>query len=198
MEQKVYSFESVWTALQESNRILTEKQAETDRLIKETDRIVKENAERQKDTDRLIKDLAKQVGGVSNSNGDFAEEYFFNTFEQGNKMLCGEEFIDVWGKTPGRERGFQDEYDIVLINGKSLCIVEVKYKADSADFQKLTRKPVTFRENYPKYQNHIVYLALAGMSFHPKTEQSCEENGIAIIKQVGEKVIIKDKHLKAF
>jgi hypothetical protein len=36
------------------------------------------------------------------------------------------------------------------------------------------------------------------MSFYPKLEQECENNGIAIIKQVGDNVIINDKHLKTY
>jgi hypothetical protein len=48
METKVYTPESVWEALQESNRILTEKQAETDRIMKEN---LLELKESQKETD---------------------------------------------------------------------------------------------------------------------------------------------------
>jgi len=148
--------------------------------------------------EKYIKDLCQQVGGIANSNGAAAEEYFYNSLLNGNKELLGEKYDYVWGSTPGREAGFKDEYDIVLLNGHSVCVVEVKYKADSADFAKLLRKPVTFRENYPKYKNHKVYVALAGMSFSPLTEKACQDNGIAIMKQVGDTIAIYDKHLKAF
>ena len=148
--------------------------------------------------EKYIKDLCQQVGGIANSNGAAAEEYFYNSLLNGNKELLGEKYDYVWGSTPGREAGFKDEYDIVLLNGQSVCVVEVKYKADSADFAKLLRKPVTFRENYPKYKNHKVYVALAGMSFSPITEKACQDNGIAIMKQVGDTIAVYDKNLKAF
>jgi hypothetical protein len=92
----------------------------------------------------LIKKNKQMIGGMANSNGDHAEEYFYNSFLHGNKTLFGEEFDDVWGSTPGREKGFKDEYDIVLFNGQSVCIIEVKYKADSADFTKF-RVPLSIK-----------------------------------------------------
>jgi thermostable 8-oxoguanine DNA glycosylase len=77
--------------------------------------------------------------------------------------------------------------------------VEIKYKADSSDIAKrVLRKAETFRVNFPQYKDKKVFLALAGMSISPLTEQSCSENGIAIIKQVGETIVVIDNQLKAF
>ena len=96
-------------------------------------------------------------------------------------------------------KGFEDEYDILLINGRAVCVVEVKYKADSSDLaQKVLRKAQTFRVNFPQHKEKRVYLALAGMSFHPLTEEACRESGIAIMKQVGETMVVHDEHLRAF
>ena len=36
------------------------------------------------------------------------------------------------------------------------------------------------------------------MVFYPELEQACISEGIAIIKQVGDTVVINDKHLKVF
>ena len=32
------------------------------------------------------------IGGVSNNNGLFAEEYFYNSLDKGEKILLGEKF----------------------------------------------------------------------------------------------------------
>ena len=173
----------------EKRRVELDKEIEESRAAAEKSRI---------EFDRRMKDLSQQIGGMANSNGAFAEEFFYNALQNGHRNMFGEKFDKVWGSTPGREEGFADEYDVVLINGQSVCIVEVKYKADSADFQKLLRKPVTFRENYPKYKNHKMYIALAGMSFHPLTEKACKDNGIAIMKQVGDTMVVIDENLKTF
>jgi hypothetical protein len=36
------------------------------------------------------------------------------------------------------------------------------------------------------------------MSFYPELEDECKKNGIAVIKQVGETVVIYDEHIKTF
>ena len=36
------------------------------------------------------------------------------------------------------------------------------------------------------------------MSFYPKLEEECIKQGIAIIKQIGDPVVIDDEHLKVF
>ena len=71
---------------------------------------------------------------MGNSNGDFAEEFFYNALLRGKRNILGEEFDEVMKKSNVTfNKGFEDEYDILLVNGRAVCIVEVKYKADSKD-----------------------------------------------------------------
>ena len=184
MKTEVATFESVWAAIQESNRILTEKQAETDRVLTKLA--------------KSIQDLNANVGGISNSNGDFAEACFFNSFENGKRNFFGEKFDEIEKNLKGIEPGYKAEYDIVLFNGKSIAIIEVKYKGRKDHVPKLIQKAESFRVNYPKYAHHQIYLALAAMAFDPETEQECADAGVAIIRQVGDTVVICDAHLKVF
>ena len=196
--------ESVWAALREltvkqaeTERILTEKFAETDRLMQKSnedfDRLMKES---RADYEKRMKNLEDRVGSWSTNHGFFAEEYFFNSFDRGNQNFFGEKFDRIEKNIKGVKR--VDEYDILLINGKSLGIIEVKYKAHENDVPKVLKKAETFRINFPKYANHRVYLGLATMAFYPKLEQACINEGIAVIKQVGDTVVVNDKHLKVF
>jgi len=52
----------------ETERLLNEKFAET-RLM-------------QQETARQIKEVSRQLGGMGNSNGDFAEEFFYNSLRE--------------------------------------------------------------------------------------------------------------------
>jgi len=217
--------ESVWAALQESNRILTEKLAETDRILSEklaelkesqaeTARIVAETGRQVAKTDRQVAKTDRQVaetsrqiaktdklvGGISTNNGLFAEEYFYNSLRKGKKILMGEKFdklikseimVDENNKTKG-------ELDIILINGKSLVIIEVKFRVREKHVDKVMKKVKPFRERFPEYQNHKVYLGLASMVFDEDIENKCKENGIAVIKQEGDVVVIHDENMKAF
>ena len=185
--------ESVWAALQESNRqrkenerFLTEKLAETNIQLKEMSA----------DFDRRMKKFEEMNGGLSNNQGMFAEEYFFNSFENGKQNFFGEKFDSIRKNVMGTE--YNDEYDILLINGKSIAIVEVKFRARDKDVANVLKKANSFRINYPKYQNHRVYLGLAALTFDKGIEDDCKDNGIAVEKQVGDTIVINDDHLKVF
>jgi hypothetical protein len=148
--------------------------------------------------DRRMKNLDERMGSWANNHGLYAEEYFFNSFENGKQNFFGEKFDDIEKNVKGINKGCRDEYDILLVNGKSVGIVEIKFKAHKNDIPKILRKAETFRINFPDYQKHKIYLGLATMVFYPELEQECIEHGIAIIKQIGDTVIINDEHLKVF
>ena len=203
----------------ENDRYLKEQFAETDKRFKETENLIKENIrsikeikkitketalsmkdtdERMKETDRRMKDLQQTLGGWANNHGSVAEEYFFNSFEKGQQNFFGEKFDEIEKNVKGIKKGYRDEYDILLINGKSIGIIEVKYKAHENDVSKVLKKAETFRLNFQEYKHHKIYLGLATMAFYPILEQKCIQEGIAIIKQVGDNVVITDAHLKVF
>ena len=79
-----------------------------------------------------------------------------------------------------------------------MAIIEVKYKAHTNDIPTVLKKAETFRILYPEYKDFKIYLGLASMSFYSELEQECIEQGIAVIKQIGDKVVINDTNLKAF
>jgi len=180
LQSQIATPESVWAMFREIGK----KQEETDRQMKETD--------------RRMQELQKTMGSWANNHGFFAEEYFSNSFESGKQNFFGERFDRIEDKVKGIKNGFQDEYDILLINGKSIGIVEVKFKAHVNDVPQILRKAETFRVNFPEYKAHQIYLGLATMVFYPELEQECINEGIAVIKQVGDSVVINDKHLRVF
>ena len=213
MNNSSHTFENVWVAFDriaaeaaqrqvENERILNEKFAELKESQAETDRQIKENnrflTEKQAETDRLMKTLGIRLGGMANSHGSFAEEYFFSAFDAGKTNFFGEKFDEIEKNLKNKRKGLTDEYDIVMFNHTSVAIIEAKYKAHENDVPATLKKVDTFRILFPDYKDFRIYLGLASMSFYPELEQQCTENGVAIIKQVGEKVIINDKHIKVF
>jgi len=145
-----------------------------------------------------MKEIQKSVGGISDNQGKFAEEYFFNSFENGKTNFFGEKFDEIAKDLKNRWQGVEDEYDIVLYNHASVAIIEVKYKAHTNDIPTVLKKAETFRLLFPQYKDFTIYLGLASMSFYTKLEKECIKQGIAVIKQVGDKVVINDTNLKAF
>jgi hypothetical protein len=225
MKKEGYTPEIVWAMLAD----VAERQKETDRIIKESQAEatlqIKELRESQKESqaeatlqikelrdsqaktdqqiDKLtenVRNLNNDVGGIENSTGDFAEDYFFNSFEHGKRNFFGENFDEIKKNVPGGKPNteYHDEYDIVLYNCRSIGIIEVKFKARPYHIKKTIEKVETFRAVYPQYADHKIYLAIAAMSFHLDTEEKCKKEGIAVIKQVGDHTVIYEDNLTAY
>ncbi|MCL2289972.1 MAG: hypothetical protein FWC34_04615 [Bacteroidetes bacterium] len=172
--------ETFWAAINE----LTVKFAETDKQMEKTD--------------KRMKELQKLVGGWAHNHGSFAEEYFFNSFEEEQQNFFGEHFNKIRKNVKYVGEKLEDEYDIVMYNNISVAITEVKYKAHANDIPIVLKKAETFRTLSPDYKDYKIYLGLASMSFYPELEQECINQGIAVIKQVGDTVVIIDEYLKVF
>ena len=208
------TFESVWASIQESNRFLTEKFAKTDRFLNEkfaeADRLQKENerilnekfAETdrlQKETDRQMKALQKELGGIAHSNGEVAESYFVNSFAN-SMQFAGQKYDSYTPNLQKNDRrlNLQGEYDLVLYNCSSVVIIEIKYKAHEKDIDELVEKVPIFKKLYPEYANYDIYLGLAALHLNSAIERKSKREGIAVIKQVGDTMVINDAHLKVF
>jgi hypothetical protein len=199
--------------LQEIKNIIkkiAKSQAETERHQQETDRQLKESQRQWEESKRLLietmqkshtdyeKRLARQAkmtNGVSESYSSFAEEYFYNTFFYGELSFFGEKFDDIDKNRTGKGPG---EYDIMMFNCTAVAVIEVKFKTRDKHIDEVLNKEKTFRLNFPEYNSHKLYLGLAAMVFDPEIEKACIDEGIAVIKQVGNNVVINDKNVKAF
>jgi hypothetical protein len=211
-DQNPATLESVWEAFRESERLRKESEARFDREIEKSRAefkqemaesragFVQEMTESRAEFKLRMKNLDEMIGGVGNSNGAFAEEFFFNTLEYGDKIIFGEHFDECYStiKRYNKENRKKSEHDILLVNGKSVAIVEVKYKARKEDIQKMLDRLPDFRTLYPQYNDHRIYLGLAAMSFDDGVEDKSAMAGIAIVKQVGDTIIISDENLKIF
>ena len=178
---------------------LTEKPAPT---FESVWALMQENAQQMKDNERQferrMKKMEETTGSWANNHGSFAEEYFFNAFEKGKLDFFGKKFDKIEKNIKNSGKDLRDEYDIVMYNSTYVAIIEVKYKAHQNDLTKVLNKAKTFRILCPDYKDSKIYLGLASMSFYPELEQECVDQGIAVIKQVGDKVIINYEHLKVF
>jgi len=176
--------EVAWAAMLENNQFVREQFAKTEKLIEKNE--------------LRMKKLQETMGSWANNHGCFAEEYFFNAFDEEQQNFFGEHFDEIEKNVKPKIKGFKDEYDIVMYNDKSVAIVEVKYKAHKNDIPKVLKKAETFRMFFPSYKDCKIYLGLASMSFYDELEQECIDQGIAVIKQVGDTVVINDTNLKVF
>jgi hypothetical protein len=134
-----------------------------------------------------------------------AEEYFQNAFKK-NPSLNGEIFDEMdFNLKLGLKKGqIASEYDIVMVNKKSVAIIEIKYHFELKKthletlLSPLSNKIETLKAAHPEYEEHKFYLGIASLSFRKNIEKIIQGTGIAIIKQVGDKMVINSENLKAF
>ena len=173
--------------------------AETDKRFKETEQFIKNLSIESEKTDKLIKKLSKLVGGMGNSNGEMAEEYFYSAFKA-DKYFANERFYRVRRNQIYRKEEIKAEFDLVLLNGKSAALIEVKYNAkpDNVSIEKIISKIAYFKILYPECKNFNIYLGVAAMSFKEGLEAELHQAGIATIRPVGKKMVKFDKDVKVF
>jgi hypothetical protein len=166
--------------------------AETDQQFKETKREIQE-------THQEIKKLGRYIGGNSHSNGEMAEEYFYNAIRV-DKAFANEKFDKVRKNLAYNNGDRKAEFDLVLFNGKSAALIEVKYNAkpDNISINKIISRVEIFKILFPEYENYNIYLGVAAMSFKEGLEEELHQAGIATIKQVGKKMVVYDKDIKVF
>ena len=162
----------------------------------------KEREEMRKSREEMnssIKAMQKELGGITKSNGEMAESYFINSFSLTPKF-AGQtfQFVDANTKRSAKALNLKDEYDLLLYNGVSVAIIEIKYKARKKDVEHLLKKTKTFKILFPQYKDFDLYIGLAALHFDSETEIESLEQGIAVIKQIGDNMVINDAHLKVF
>lgn len=154
----------------------------TDLELKE---LVASLAKYQKETDRKLNKIGQIVGNISNNQGDVAEEFFFNTLKV-NPHLGDIKFDDIESNSRKVRDGIEDEFDILMTNGNSVGIVEVKYKVHKKDIDKLRDKKITnFKKLYPNYSNYKLYVGIAGFHINKEAEESAKESGFFVLKRYG-------------
>jgi hypothetical protein len=193
------SCDDEWQEIKQMFKELAQSSKETDLKFKETDLKFKETDLKFKETERFLKDLGKQIGGVSNSNGDVAESYFINSFKH-DLHFAGQDYDSFVSnlKKEHKKINLQAEYDLVLYNCSSVAIIEIKYKAEKDDVEQVIKKADTFKKLFPEYKDYAIYLGLAGLHINKDAEKKAIKQGVGIIKQVGKNMVINDAHLKVF
>ena len=165
-------------------------------MFAETDR-------RMKETDRQIKALNEQIGGISNSNGDFAEEFFYNSLKE-TMTFAGIHFESISDKFARQKRmpdktEVRAQFDIVLHNGNSIALIEAKYKANLKDVKEMVEKKVTnFRLLYPEYAKHKLYLGIGSLVLKDRVVQEAKKLGIGLMEQRGDAVEYKTDWVRAY
>jgi Holliday junction resolvase-like predicted endonuclease len=142
--------------------------------------------EQMKRTDEKLKRMGIALGNISNNQGAVAEEFFFNSLKA-TQTLAGIHYDSVDKNLTRAANGIEDEFDIVMVNGKAIAIVEVKYKAHEADLTKLlTQKYENFKKLFPVYKDYTHHLVLATFSLYDELKEQALAQGVTVLQRKGD------------
>ncbi len=193
-EKEVASSEEIWAIIRETDRIVKE----TSLQMKETDRKMQETDRKMQETDRKIEKLCEKMGGIDENLGYHAEQYFQNALAK--KLVFGG--IKYKGMIPNLKhsnRSGEIEFDIVLVNGNSVALIEVKNRIHPKFVREFAEDRVKkFRKYFPQYGKYKAYLGIAGFSFGKASLEEAKKYGIGVIRQVGKAVEIDSNELTAY
>ncbi|MDR1637478.1 MAG: hypothetical protein LBR93_09075 [Treponema sp.] len=199
-------YDKVWAMFRE----IAERQAETDKQIKElskeadrrqvetvlqmqeTDRKMRETDRRMRETDRIVKELSKNIGGLNNAFGKWAEELVsaklwekFNgigyRFTHGGPMKFWER-----GRTVA-------QVDILLENGEYAMPVEIKSELSIGDVDVHIVRIEKVREQLDKRGDKRKLIgAMAGMVVAEGVRKYAQGKGLYVLEQSGDMVEVAE------
>ena len=157
-----------------------------DKAISELkEEIAKTSAEVTKTT-ATVREVSRMCGGLGNNVGKAAEEFFFNTLEA-NPVLKEIQFGPPQKNWHGAAHNRRDEFDIVMLNGSAIFILEVKFNVEKEDVEKLlTTKKENFNIIYPEYKDYDQHWGLATFIIEDDLRDMAVENGLTVLQRKGD------------
>jgi len=138
------------------------------------------------DTDAMLDRIAQIIGVPSKSESDIVKEFFYKYFLI--KPILGGIEYDTFDKNIKRSsKNLQDTFDIFLLNGKDIAIIETKYKAHENDVIKLINKKYeNFKKLYSEYKDYNHHLGLASFYISDDVKNEALKNNIMVLQRKGD------------
>jgi hypothetical protein len=142
------------------------------------------------------KRMGLHLGGIANNQGSVAEEFFFNSLLE-HPQIGPFKFSKVMSNHLVGSKGKQTEFDLVLINGNCVVVVEVKYKLHVSHIDNLSKQLKAFKKLSPEFKGYEVYGALAGFSVPQEVIAAAAEQGYMVLKRKGQQITSHTQGLRA-
>ena len=142
--------------------------------------------EQMKRTDEKLERIGITLGNVTNNQGAVAEEFFYNSLKD-SQILAGVHYDFIDKNVSRTGNGVSDEFDMILVNGQDVALVEVKYKAHEEDLTKLlTKKYNNFKILFPAYKDYHHHLVLATFYLYDKLKEQALKNNVIVLQRKGD------------
>jgi len=199
MGGNVPTFEEIMAGFAKTEMLLAENAKE----LAEIRKLQAETAKQMAENDKKFADMREELGNIGHNNGLIAEEIVYHSLEK-DRVFAGIQFDFIdHGLDPSKKlpdgRKIKGEYDVILKNGSSIAIIEVKHRVGQEALERLiTVQLPRFKILYPEYKDFKMYLGLGGMSFAKGVAEEAHRQGIATLTLSGDAVEINDKDVRAW
>jgi hypothetical protein len=182
------TFEQVWAALKETDRMVKENAIQMKESQRETDRRMKETDRQMKETDRKLKEIGKNLGDFTNNFGDVVEHMIApNLLDKFNDL--GYDFHEASNNVKVRDKknDINFEIDVYLQNGDFAMMVEIKADLAISDINAHIERLEKMRKyaDLRKDNRHFIG-AVAGIAVKIKVKEYALKNGFFLIEPNGE------------
>jgi len=177
---------------------LAETDAKLNKFFAETNaQLAKTDAQLAK-TDAQLKKLSDMVGGTVNNQGQAVEEFFYRSLAK-QLRVSDMKFDVIYRNLTGHIKGLQDEFDIVLANGDTLALFEVKTKAHiSLVDTMLQRKIPNLRKVLPNFKNYKIYAGIASLVTYDELIEEVKKHGLFLLTQHGRHLEVVNEEVAYF
>ncbi|MFK5975027.1 MAG: hypothetical protein QM493_00845 [Sulfurovum sp.] len=170
-----------------TNEELTNAILRLEKAQEKTDEQMKKTDEQMKKTDKQIKALSQNIDGVNKSIGLEAEEFFYSSLKK-NPMIANINFDYIYQNSKRDFKGETQEIDILLENGSSVGVVEVKNRVSQKSIDQLDKIMERFDYFHPIYKGYSVIGAIAGKIFPKHLQEETLKKGYSVITQQGDHI----------
>jgi hypothetical protein len=148
-------------------------------------------------TDKKLASMLEMLDGITTSQGLVAEEFFFNTLAD-SLTVGGVKYDGITSNIRRKINGQWVEVDLILDNGASLAIIEVKYRARPKNIVQLQNTIRTYRQAFPQYKDFKIYGGIASFNIDDSVADEAHENGFFILKRKGDLLEVDTQGMRAF
>jgi ribosomal protein L9 len=198
---EIPSFETVWAALQETDRIMKDNAKRQEESAKEQEKRQKESEKRRKEFEELQKELNKnfheQLGKITNLFGQFTEAMLTPALSK-KFMDFGFDFQTTSRnfEVKGKDHKTLLEVDIMMENGDKVMLVEVKTKLTIERINYHIERLEKMRAYADARGDTRTFLgAVAGVVVTEKERTYALNQGLYLIETSGENLYITPPNL---
>ena len=145
---------------------------------------------------RTMRDTRKEVGGITNTRGDATEAFFLQALDK-ERRLGDLEFGYVRPNVKAFDRGQEVEFDILMMNGEVVAVIEVKHKLRCEDVERMREWTLpSFRRLMREYDDKTLAPAMACIIAQRNALELAYEYGYAVLRPGGQRVCADVSHLR--